>query len=163
MRYDWVMAVHPNSLANLAPPFASGPDNPQWERTSIGSSIIKGMNQMSSWPQERIRALADDESAPINKRLAAKSLVRSMSDDWAKNGKPHAADDLDRVLDRTDGRAVQRVQVNTVETKDPDALRLELLALVAAHPALLDSLRALGVGAVLGEGGGAPNPDAVSE
>ena len=151
--------MSPNSLANLTGPPYGAPGGGRSGRVSAGQSIIEHMNTMRDWPLLRIEAVADDAAAGCSKRQAAKSLVRSMSDDWAKNGKPHAADDLDRVLDRTDGKAVQRVQVDTREVKDPAALRVELLRVLGDHPELLESLRAMGGGALLAEGGD-PQTDA---
>jgi len=100
---------------------------------------------MGSWPTARVKAVAVDESAPTNKRLAAKSIVRSMSDDWAKNGKPHAIEDLNLGMDRCDGKPVQRVEVQRVEVSDPAELRVRLMEALAASPGLLASLTAAGV------------------
>ncbi len=151
---------HPNSLANLKPAWNSATSPAP--ASSHGRAIIGWMNTMGSWPTERIQGVADDASAPTNKRLAAKSIIRSMSDDWAKNGKPHAMEDLNLGMDRTDGKPVQRVEVQRIEVRDPAGIRADLIKVLAESPGLLESLRAAGVlpGAV-GEGsgaeGGAPN------
>ncbi len=133
--------MHANSLANLAEPFR-GKGDPRGAngRPNAGASIINWMNELAAKPLEHIQAVADDPKASCAKRQAAKSLCRSMSDEYAKNGRPYAADDLDRVLDRTEGKPTQRVAVETRETKDPAALRVELLAVLAEHPELLRSL-----------------------
>ena len=146
--------MHPNSLANLAEPFGlkGGPGR----HKNAGASIIEHINRMSMWDLSRVQAAADDPKASCSKRQAAKSLCRSMSDEFAKNGRPFAADDLDRVLDRTDGKPVQRVEVERVEVKDPAALRVELLRILADHPELRESL-GIRAAQVLGEGVGPPN------
>ena len=132
-----------------------------------GQAIIQWMNTMGSWPTARVKAVAVDESAPTNKRLAAKSIVRSMSDDWAKNGKPHAIEDLNLGMDRCDGKPVQRVEVARVEVADPAALRVRLMEALAASPGLLASLTAAGVLPGVGgesagsEGGSDPAADPV--
>ena len=145
---------HPNSQACLMPPYGlkGGPGR----NKNAGASIIEHINTMALWPMDRIEAVADDPKASCSKRQAAKSLVRSMSDEWAKNGKPLAADDLDRVLDRTEGKPTQRVHVETREAKDPAALRVELLRILAEHPELRESL-GIRAAQVLGEGVGPPN------
>ena len=147
--------MHPNSLANLAEPFGKNGDHPG-RPPNAGASIIEHINRMAMWDLSRVQAAADDPKASCSKRQAAKSLVRSMSDEFAKNGRPFAADDLDRVLDRTDGKPVQRVEVERVEVKDPAALRVELLRILADHPELRESL-GISAARVLGEGVGPPN------
>ena len=123
------------------PAFEPGHSGENGGRTpSHGASLIEHINAMGKWPQEKIQAMADEASAPLVKRQAAKSLLRSMHDDFAKSGKPLAMDDLHLHLDYTDGRPVQRVDVVRTEVRDPVAMRLELLALVAENPALLASL-----------------------
>ena len=89
--------------------------------------------------------MADNASAPLVKRQAAKSLLRGMHDDFAKSGKPLAMDDLHLHLDYTDGKPVQRVEVQRTEVRDPVALRIELIAALAKSPQLLESLMAAGV------------------
>ena len=135
--------MHSNSLANLKPPWDSaGAPKPAQNH---GASIVEWMNTMGSWTTERIKGVAEDASAPTSKRLAAKSIVRSMDDEWAKNGKPRALDDLNLQLDRCDGKPVQRVEVARVEVADPAALRVRLMEALAASPGLLASLTAAGV------------------
>ena len=159
-------AMSPNSLANLMPPWKAGKGSgsapPSGAPENHGRAVIQWMNTMGSWPTERIKGVANDASAPTNKRLAAKSLVRSMSDDWAKNGKPHAMEDLNLQLDRTDGRAVQRVEVQRTAVADPSELRVRLMEALAQSPGLLESLRAAGVlpGGDAPAGGGGPQTDA---
>ena len=96
-----------------------------------------------------LERMGNDETLPIPKQQAAKSLHRSLHDEYAKNGRPLAADDLDRMLDRTEGKPTQRVQVETRETKDPAALKIELLRLLADQPQLRASL-GLDVAGLLG-------------
>lgn len=111
-------------------------------------------------PESKVRAIAVDPSAPIAKRKAAKSHLRSLSDEIAKNGRAHALEDLTFQVEHTNGKAVQRVQVTRTEVADPAALRVELLRVLAESPKVLESL-GLSVGGVLGDdanaGGGAPN------
>ena len=156
-------AMSPNSLANLMPPYGSpsGPVSGTGPAPSHGQTLIKWLNLMGTWSRGRIQAMSDDEDAPLVKRQAAKSLLRSMHDDFAKSVKPLAMDDLHLHLDYTDGKPVQRVEVARVEVADPAALRVRLMEALAASPGLLASLTAAGVlpgvgGSDAGEGGSDP-------
>ena len=128
--------------------------------------MIEWFNRLSGMDppvsDDELRRIGKSDKEPIPKRQAAKSLLRSLDDEYAKNGRPYAADDLDRVLDRTEGKPTQRVAVETRETKDPAALRVELLAVLAEHPELL---RSLGDSAarLLAEGVGPPNAGEAAE
>lgn len=148
------LGTHPNSLANLAPPFGQNGDTrgAAGRPPNAGASIIEWMNTMGLWPEARIEAVADDEKAAVTKRQAAKSLLRSLNDEYAKNGRPFAADDLDRVLDRCHGKSVQRVAVARVDARDPSLVRAEFMAALADLPELRKAL--LGEGS--GDGVGAP-------
>ena len=75
--------------------------------------------------------------------------------EYAKNGQPLAMHDLQHLHDRTVGKPTQRVAVETKETKDPVALRVELLAIIAEHPELLASLGD-SAARLLAEGAGSP-------
>ena len=152
--------MHPNSLANLEPPFGDNFDPRRANGRNAGASMIEWFNRLSGMDppisDDELRRIGKSDKEPIPKRQAAKSLLRSLDDEYAKNGRPYAADDLDRVLDRTEGKPTQRVAVETKETKDPVALRVELLAIIAEHPELLASLGD-SAAQLLAEGGGPPN------
>ena len=142
------MTVHANSLANLLPPWKAGVSGQSRDvpiHRSHGSSLIECINEIGDWTKAKLQALADDESAPVLRRKAAKSHLRSMEDDFAKSGKPLAMDDLHLHLDYTDGKPVQRVEVARVEVSDPAELRVRLIEALAASPGLLASLTAAGV------------------
>ncbi len=130
------MAVHANSLANLR----TIPPEHRANGRSMGASITEWMNRLDDRDDQQLSDIMADQKAPRSKRLAAQSLLRASLMDFAKNGKPLAADDLDRILDRTHGRAVQRVEVTQKEERDPAALTLELMQLLAEHPELSQAL-----------------------
>ena len=157
------IAIHPNSLANLMPAWSPGHSGNGTKAPNHGASILQYLNDLGIMPESKVRAIAVDPDAPIAKRKAAKSHLRSLSDEIAKNGRAHALEDLAFQVEHTNGKAVQRVQVTRTEVQDPAALRVELLRVLADAPALLESL-GLTVGGVLGgeaEGadatGGSPN------
>ena len=131
-----VSEARARSNSNLRP-FANGHDSRRANSSNAGASMIEWLNRLENdHSVAEIQAIADSETEPVPKIKAAKSIIRSLRDDFAKNGAPLAANDLDRILDRTHGRAVQRVEVTRKEERDPDAVRLELLTLLAEHPEL---------------------------
>ena len=103
----------------------------------MGASITEWMNRLDDRDDDQLQAIMDDQKAPRSKRLAAQSLLRASLMDFAKNGKPLAADDLDRIL-----------QV----VRDPAALTLELMQLLAEHPELKQALAGDVVHAQIEEG-----------
>lgn len=107
-------------------------------RKSIGASFADWLNVLGSSTAEEWKVIADDPSLPGDKRLAAKSLLRSLSDAYF-NATPLAANDLDRICDRTEGKPTQRVEVAKVE-RDPQSIMADMAALLAAHPALAQKL-----------------------
>jgi hypothetical protein len=156
-----VSAARTRSSANLQ---LFGRDKPPADNghRSIGASIVEWMNRLDDRSDKQLEEIRADDRAPRSKRLAAASLLRSSLQEFAKNGRPLAADDLDRILDRTHGKAVQRVEVTQQEKRDPDAVRLELLQLLGEHPelraAMADNLvRALPDAGVPGDPPGTPN------
>ena len=130
--------------ANLRP-FRPGPDPRRANSSNAGASLIEHYNRLAhrSLSLEELDRIGNDDSEPLVKRQAAKSLHRSLGDDFAKNGAPLAANDLDRILDRTVGRPKQHVEVVTEEVRDPAAMTVELLTLLAEHPELREALGGL--------------------
>ena len=138
------MAVHARSLANLGPPFAKGDDPRRANGRSHGASVIEWINRLDrpGMGRQELQRIIDDESELLSKRKAAMSHLRSLSMEHAKNGKPLAYDDLQLQIDHTHGKAVQRVEVTTKEERDPVALTLEYVQLMAEHPELREAMAA---------------------
>ena len=137
------MAVHANSLANLTTPFAGHGDPRNGHSRSMGASTIEWMNRLdivSTAELERIRDAEVSRDNPHSKAIAAAAILRARTDGFAKNGAPFAANDVDRLLDRTVGKATQRVEVQQQQIADPAALKLELARLIAEHPEALASM-----------------------
>ena len=134
------MPMHANSLANLTTPF-SGPGDPRnGHSRSMGASYIEWCNRLEGETDKALETIRASDEEPRSKRLAAATLIRASMQEFAKNGRPYAADDLDRILDRTHGKALQRVEVKREETMDPALVKLELVKLLAAHPELRERL-----------------------
>ncbi len=154
------MTVHPNSIRSLIP-FKKGH---QPTRRTAGALVVENYNNLANGSHSSVELLriGRDERETVARRLAAKSLYRALKSTHAKNGRPLASDDLDRILDRTEGKPTQRVALETREIKDPAALRVELLAVLAGHPELLQSLGD-SAARLLAEGVGPPIADEAAE
>ena len=134
------MPVHANSLANLQAPF-TGPDDPRRAiGRSLGASYIEWCNRLELKTDKELKTIRADNAEPRSKRLAAATLIRASRMDFAKNGSPIADKDLDRLLDRTHGKSLQRVEVRQEEAVDPSVIRLKLLELLGEHPELRQAL-----------------------
>ena len=105
-------------------------------RPNAGAAYREWLNQMEGWTEAEIRAVADDPDEPASKRQAARSHLRAL-EDGRYHAVPLAANDLDRICDRTDGKPTQRVEVACVD-RDPEEVRAELAALLAANPGLAE-------------------------
>ena len=126
----------------LMKPWTLGEATPGGGPGSAGANVIIHYNALacSDKSLDELRAIGNRDGEVISRRLAAKSLHRALRNAIAKNGRPVAADDLDRILDRTDGKATQRIAVVSVVTRDPAQIRQELQRLLSDQPALAESL-----------------------
>ena len=127
---------------------------------AVGRRITAYMNSLAEENEDGtaknteadIRAISKDKKAPAAKRVAAQELLRAMREGYDKQGRyPQAADSIDRLMDRTDGKPVQRVVVAQVDTRDPNQLKAELLAMIEQRPELRKFLESLGASHVLPE------------
>ena len=139
-KVHYTRGTHPTSLANLTPITAENRANGR----NAGASTIEWFNRLDDpkYTDAELVRIRDDEKECRAKRRAAAAHVRMIehAQDFAKNGAPLVANDLDRLLDRTHGRAVQRVEVQQQQIADPAALKLELARLIAEHPEALASM-----------------------
>ncbi len=126
------------SNANLIR-FEPGPDPRRANSSNAGASTLEWWNRLTN------SKISDEELAVIaagngkvehTKRLAAEWLLRMHEEGYAKNGTPFAANDVDRFFDRLIGRPKQHVEVVQQEIKDPRAMTLDLLHMLAEHPEL---------------------------
>jgi hypothetical protein len=104
--------LHPNSIAAQWKPGQSG--NPKG-RPNIGASIVEWFNVLQEKPPTELRAiLADRDTQPTNKVIAAAQLLRAI-ENLGKGG-DMGGTDLERVLDRALGKPVQATVTATVVT-----------------------------------------------
>ena len=141
------MVMHPNSLANLRSwePGQSG--NPAG-RKPAGLSLLEWINVMHTKTEADVQKIADDESEPVVKRVAAKAWLGALSSGWFK-GKREGADDLDRILDRTIGKPVQSMLIQHTQPDDPVVLAEQLRQILSQSPELCALMSGLvGAGAL---------------
>lgn len=129
------MAVHPNSLSNLRPPWQPGESGNAAGRKPAGQSILEWINEHASNTEAEIKAIANDTSQPIYVRMAAEAMLGAARKWWTK-GKRDAGDDFDRILDRTIGKPVQSLVVERVQPDDPVVLEQQLRGMLERSPEL---------------------------
>jgi hypothetical protein len=71
------------------------------------------MNSMQDWPLAKILKVSDSETAPAVQRAAARCWLDAMSKDRNAAGSPIAGSELDRIMDRTQGKPTQAVDVTS--------------------------------------------------
>ena len=107
-------------------------------RPAAGSVVLEWFNAMAGWSQNEYRRVLADETAPGAKRAAARNWLDASTMDRSKSGAPIAGPELDRILDRTIGKAEQRMTITQME--DPSATAVRQLA--------LDELRRIAAGEI---------------
>ena len=109
-------------LANLRPPWKPGDvPNPRG-RPAAGAAIIELVNALQESSEEEVRKIADDATAPLNKRIAATRLLATLYADDPHEARKSAS----FVVDYTHGRPVQTQKVLNADGKSPEQLLAEL-------------------------------------
>ena len=152
---------HPNSLANLRPPWSPGQSGcPGGQRTD-GAYIAEWRNAMLAvnddgtprYTKADIEAVVDDAASPPAKIIAARQLLNCMKsgENWivGKDGElmPARIDsepgrERERVEDRMEGKPVQHLKV-TQQPPSLQSLEAELRTMVAQDPTLPGRMRAM--------------------
>ena len=127
---------------------------------SLGRQITSYMNELGSedvdgnakYTKSDLKAIIKDQKSSHPKVVAAQELLRARVEGYDKIDRiPKAADSIDRIMDRTDGKPVQRVEVAQVDARDPEQLRVELMDLIEQFPEVRKGLESLGISRVLPE------------
>ena len=72
--------------------------------------------------------------------IAAQEILRARTEGFDKLDRvPRAANSIDRIMDRTEGKPRVTMEITHVEQPSMDQIRQELLQLYAQHPQLLDN------------------------
>jgi hypothetical protein len=92
---------HPNSLANLRPCKPGQSGNPAGRKTA-GATVKEHWNRMAGWSQQQLENVFGDATATVAERAAAKQWLAGMLD----------GQELDRIINHTDGRPKQGVELS---------------------------------------------------
>ncbi len=126
--------MHPNSLANLMPQWTSE-TAPQSDRTgkvgSPGMSYLQWLGELeradpdgtAHYSADQLEKIANDPKAVRSKRAAALDLLGMVNGEYFK-AQPMMADHINRVMDRSVGKAPQSVHVTS---EDQTTIRVVLL------------------------------------
>ena len=109
--------THPNSLANLAPPIQPGEVRNPKGRSAKVFYPSEWMRIMTGWKVAQLDAVLDDPKAPAGKLIAARQ-VRLAVETGADIPIAVVGDSADRVMDRTEGRPIQKTQVQIHDDRD---------------------------------------------
>ena len=131
---------HPNSVANLKPWRHGESGNPHG-RTAVGMSYREWLNLLDAgdadgnakYTDSDLEAMIDDPTQTRAKRAAAADLLDMRRRDYHK-AVPLRANPIDRVCDRTEGKPIARVVVQTHKVVDPAQLIGDLRAALADLP-----------------------------
>ncbi len=137
----------PHNIADYGVHFRKGFDSRRHVGSpSLGRKITSYWNLLgeedadgnAAYSEADLKVIIKDPKAPHAKVIAAQDLLRARADGYDKIGRiPKAADSLNRILDRTEGKAKVVVQIEHKQ-RSLDDIRAEMLNVFAQHPALLD-------------------------
>lgn len=106
------MPFNPKSLANLKSAKPGDVLNPKGRpRNPAGASVREWINELQEKTEKELEKIASDEKAKANKRVAARLWLGALKDGWTKKGTRLAAADFDRIMDRTQGKPAQQVNM----------------------------------------------------
>ena len=84
----------------------------------LGTHVVDVLNELSGSTEPETRILADNQAATMAERMAAKAMLRAVSDDRTSSNTPIAHNALELVLDRTIGKSAQHIEVTKTERTD---------------------------------------------
>jgi len=137
----------PHNIADYGVRFRKGFDSRRRVGSpSLGRKITSYWNLLgeedadgnAAYTESDLKAIIKSAKAPHAKVIAAQDLLRARADGYDKIGRiPKAADSLNRILDRTEGKPKVVMQIEHKQ-RSLDDIRAEMLSVFAQHPALLD-------------------------
>ena len=142
-----IIAGEQPTVATTGVPFRKGFDpRRRVGSPSLGRQITSYWNLLGEedddgnavYTESDLKAIIKSSKSSHAKVIAAQDLLRARTDGYDKIGRiPKAADSINRIMDRTEGKAKVVVQI---EHKDRslDDIRAEMLSVFAQNPSLLD-------------------------
>ena len=137
------MAVHPNSLANLTP-FAKGHDPRRAVGApSLGREFTADLNELGRkddngdavYPVSELERIIESPKSAHSKVAAAQEILRMRLAGYDKMERvPKAADTLNRVCDRTDGKPTVRIETTVTHQPSLEELETKLVEALASLP-----------------------------
>ena len=138
---------HPNSLAALKP--FTGRDDPRRRpgAPSLGREITCQMNELGRtddegnalYTEDNLKEIIKDVRASHARVIAAREILRARMEGFDRIDRvPKAANSLDRILDRTDGKPLQTVRIERKPDRRPEEIHMEILEMVSRQPEMLD-------------------------
>lgn len=91
-------------------------------------------NGKAKYPADRLRDIAEDPTATPSKRMAAADCLTCHLQSIGRAGRRLGADSTERILDRTDGKPTQRIDVLTQSMAPPAEAWADLLSALADLP-----------------------------
>ncbi len=140
---------HPNSLAALKP-FKTGDSRRQCGAPSFGRQITSAMNELARTNEQGDAVYTESDLNEIigNVRssharvIAAREILRARLGTFDKIGRiPQAANSLERIYDRTDGRPTQTIRLEAKTTRTAIEIKADIKALIVSDPGIADLLR----------------------
>jgi hypothetical protein len=138
----------PHSIADYGVHFRKGFDSRRHVGSpSLGRKITSYWNLLgeedadgnAAYTEADLKAIIKSPKAPHAKVIAAQDLLRARVDGYDKIGRiPKAANSIDRIMDRTDGKPTVRVEVKHEQCRSLEQLDSELVGLLEREPDLLD-------------------------
>ena len=141
---------HPNSLANLKPFVGGGDPRRHVGAPSFGRQITSAMNELARTNEQGDAVYIESDLNEIigNVRssharvIAAREILRARLGTFDKIGRiPQAANSLERIYDRTDGRPTQTIRLEAKTTRTAIEIKADIKALIVADPGIADLLR----------------------
>ena len=122
------------SLANLNH-FQPGQSGNPRGRPAAGAVYVEWLNGMAGKTEKEIQTIADDKTLSAHQRMAARTTLRGLSNEYHGHI-PLAANDLDRMSDRTVGKPPQTMLIHHSRPDDADALTEQIRQMLARDPEL---------------------------
>lgn len=110
-------------------------------RPPAGLVILEWVNVMAGWTDAEVAEVLKDKTASKAKKTAARVWQHASSTKLNSSGNPIAGSEVDRILDRTVGKAIQRAEVLALGSESLDPTALDETELATLHMLLSKACR----------------------